>query len=49
MENHLIGEMVPAPDLTPEAIAAADVNVSRCSMKTNRRSSNCHADFGRLI
>ena len=27
MENHLIGEVVPASDLTPEAIAAADVNV----------------------
>ena len=27
MENHLIGEVVPEPDLTPEAIAAADVNV----------------------
>ena len=27
MENHLIGEVVPASDLTPETIAAADVNV----------------------
>ena len=27
MENHLIGEVVPALDLTPETIAAADVNV----------------------
>ena len=27
MENHLIGELVPAADLTPETIAAADVNV----------------------
>ena len=27
MENHLTGEVVPAPDLTPETVAAADVNV----------------------
>ena len=27
MENHLIGEVVPASDLNPETIAAADVNV----------------------
>ena len=27
MENHLIGEVVPASDLTPETIAAADVIV----------------------
>ena len=27
MENHLIGEVVPAQDLTPETIAAADMNV----------------------
>ena len=27
MENHLIGEVVPASDLTLETIAAADVNV----------------------
>ena len=42
MENHLIGEVVPASDLTPETIAAADVVLNRLFHRLEQISRRGH-------